>query len=190
VQDNGFPDFQGTNFGTDAADQVGCLFYWNGDILGVTGPYAHCSASLIQFDTSVLAGRSIRSATLRMTTCSANGVPSGTSYAAWAIADSWNPVTVTFNTTPNVHIQPSYAMYSSAPTGSGVQEWDVTDMVKQWASGAWASRGILVNHYLPGWPAPAPVPASGTIEYTTFFCSLESAAGNPSLAPTLVVEFQ
>jgi hypothetical protein len=174
------------NYVTDA-DEVGCFYFWVGTINGLTGPWYNCAYSVLNFDTSALAGHTVRSAVLQLTTCTVATAPAATAYAAYGLAGSWSPATVTFNTLPQFHSTNGY--WNMAPTTAGaVVQWDITAIVQNWASGTWANNGIILMPYQSSPPPTAP--ASGSIDHTTSFCSLESAANNASLAPVLVVDYQ
>ena len=185
MQSNGDPNLQNQRSTTDP-NNVGCFYYWIAGVSGPLGPWANCTYSLLQFDTSALTGHTIRSAALRLTICGLAPAPAGANYAVFALAGAWNPATVTFNTVPQMRGTDGWA--NPAPTAGGIVDWDVTAMVQKWASGTWANDGIVLMPYQP--VAPVSVPSSGSLDQTTAFCSLESAAGHPAWAPVLVVDYQ
>jgi len=160
---------------TDIA--VGCSY-----AIGVYIDDFFCSSTLLRFDAaqSQIAGRSIASAYLQVQPYVLPG-DWGTTYAANAIATSWNPATVTWNTAPNIFT--SGEIYFSPPTTTAVPvTLDVTTFVQNWANGGWPNNGIML------WDLGHGFPAVTLIQFTGFY-SLEyyNVAAN---RPRLVITFQ
>jgi hypothetical protein len=141
-----------------------------------------CSSSLLRFDAaqSQIQGRSIASAVLQVQPYALPG-DLGTTYHANAIATSWNPASVTWNT------QPSYftfgdISFSPPATTSVPVSLDVTAFVRNWANGTWPNNGILLRDVLHGFPTVT------LIQFTGFY-SLEyyNVSAN---RPRLVITFQ
>jgi hypothetical protein len=168
---------------------VGC-FYNQTPTSGGYVLFHNCAATLLQFNTSSLAGKSVLGAWLVMTPCGLAPDPvNDANYAAAALAGAWNPATVTYNSMPGVHATGAWSI--PAPTTSTPSEWNVTDIVRNWVSGTWANQGLYVTPY----PVVDRRPFWGGVfhanqDQTTNYCSLEQNGGTPSAAPTLVVDAQ
>ncbi len=179
---------QAVNLSTFTND-VGCLFVAV-PLLGpggaVTVPLHNCFGSALRFDTAALAGRTILSARLRMYACGlAPGWDAAALHLVRALAGPWNPATVTFNTLPNVYVDGGATL--GAPTTSAAREWDVTAIVRNWASGAWGQNGLYVEQY----PVIDRVPTSPSGQDQTInYCSLDYTGGSPDFVPTLLVEYR
>jgi hypothetical protein len=140
-----------------------------------------CNSALLRFDASQsqIAGRQIASAVLVI---QPDLLPAdrGTTYAANAIADPWNPGTVTWNTAPRIF---TFGEFHFVPPGSTLPvSIDVTPFVQNWASTAWPNYGIELRDLSSSLPSISLIQA-------TYFQSLEnySASGN---RPHLVITFQ
>ncbi|MDP1920371.1 MAG: fibronectin type III domain-containing protein [Myxococcales bacterium] len=170
---------------------VGCFFTAFPIAGGAYFQYYNCAGTMLQFNTSSLAGRTVVAAWLEMTPCLlAPGPVQGqlpsvlnASYAAFALAAPWNPATVTYNTAPNWYVN---APLIAAPTTSGPVLWNVTTAVRNWVNGTWAQNGLFVQQA----PIVARVPPENppnmrNQDQTTPFCSLQRT---PSSAATLVVD--
>jgi len=157
--------------------------------------FHNCAGSLLQFNTSALAGRTVVAAWLVMTPCGlAPGPVSGSmptvlnaNYTAFALAGPWNPSTVTYNTMPQWYL--ASAPSSPAPTSSSGTVWNVTDIVRNWATGTWAQNGLFVQQF----PVVDRVPAADSQgnrnwDQTTSYCSLEQNGGSLLNAPRLVID--
>lgn len=168
-------------FGTPAGGDTGALsIYTDAEGQGVGGNTQH---SLLQFDVSALAGKTITSATLTLTHDSAiyhTGQPLGTQADLYAAAQPWN-TGATWNTTDGstpwttpggTSTGTLFAFNNTViPDNSGVVpvSFDVTSLVSDWTSGALTNDGILLtgtegdglHFYIAGADAP-----SLTITYT------------------------
>ena len=155
---------------------VGCDF--------AIGPFRSdyiCFAALLRFDglQAQIAGRSISHAVLQLQPFEL-AADIGTTYSANAIASSWNPATVTFNTAPSFFT--GSATTIAPPVTTAVpMEIDVTNIVRNWANGSWANNGIIVRDLASTFPALS-------LLRTTYFYSLEYFAGASS-RPRLVINF-
>lgn len=103
-----------------------------------------CARGLIKFNLASLAGKTIQSATLRLTT-SASGV--GSYKDPWYIAASaspWNGATVTWlNYGDLIHTTSKSVL--NAPTSAGqIITLDQTTTVRNWVSGAYANNGFAM----------------------------------------------
>lgn len=172
-------------------DSVGCFFTAFPNGAGGFYQFHNCGGALLQFNTSSLAGRTVVAAWLEMTPCQlAPGpvqgqmpLPLNATYAAFALAGSWSPSAVTYNTMPQWYVNAPVIL---APNTSGAVAWNITTTVRNWVSGTWAQNGLFVQHA----PIVDRVPASDVQgnrnwDQTTSFCSLERT---PAAAPALIVD--
>jgi len=148
--------------------------------------YEHSeAASALLFDVqSRIAGRSIARATLRFYVHTLRGDLTVTPQVrVSALASLWNPTTLTWNAWKTLLVQTAGASIQDAPSSSGGPvDFDVTTIVRNWASGSWNEFGLQVeplNHAYPG----------STSLQTTRFQSLEHS-DDPAKRPRLIVEFQ
>lgn len=138
-----------------------------------------CAATALKFNTSTLTGKTIISAYLRLDPYI---LPADTytTYRASAFAAAWSPSSITFGNSPNYYI--SYSAIVNPPTNTVFPvEWNVTNMVKQWASSAWVNNGIALtddNLVFPGY----------TAFRATSFESTNTTSGTDR--PRLVVTYQ
>jgi hypothetical protein len=143
------------------------------------------AASAVLFDVqSQIAGRNIVRATLRLFVHTPRGDLSVTPFVrVSAFASMWNPVTLTWNAWQTLQVQPTGMAILEAPSSAAVPvDFDVTTIVRNWASSTWNNFGLQIdflNHLYPG----------STSLQTTRFQSLEQYV-DPSRRPRLIVEFQ
>jgi hypothetical protein len=106
--------------------------------------YLSCARGLLKFNLASLAGKTIQSATLKLTT-SAAGV--GSYKDPWYVAASasaWSGSTVTWLNYSDLNYTPSISA-QSAPTSVGqVFSVDQTATVRNWVSGAYANNGFAM----------------------------------------------
>ena len=123
---------------------VGCnhiLFTLGGQLT----PNTVCSQSLVRFDPSSLAGRTIISATLTLTT---QYVGSGIYPNNWyvlAVASNWSPSTVTWNTVDNPSFEyylDSDSIHAPPSTVGQTYDIDVTTTVQNWINGTFTNYGF------------------------------------------------
>jgi hypothetical protein len=184
-------------------NSVGCFYSW---VVGPSGQgYFHnCGVSLLKFDTSALAGKTIRSALLELTPCTLAsgylGVTNNPStgqldpataaqYLVRGLSGGWNPATVTFRSLPQVHTAPSWLF--PAPTTAAKQQLDVTAIVRNWVAGSWANNGLAIEQ--------SPIQDYRSFSYagrtwdnqnqTTDYCSIERNLGGGNGVPTLIVTY-
>jgi hypothetical protein len=107
---------------------------------------------LMIFDLSSLSGRTILSAELDL-------YVTGNSYFdalaipwdVYVLKDAWNPNTVDWNVVINLRYYT--VLPAAALPGVGVLAFDVTNLVKNWVSGTYDNRGIvLAPDYYPSLP--------------------------------------
>jgi len=106
--------------------------------------YVNCARGLIKFNLASLAGKTIQSATLRLTT-SASGT--GNYKDPWYLAASaspWNGATVTWLSYGEQTYPQSYSI-QNAPTSAGqIFALDQTATVRNWVSGTYANNGFAM----------------------------------------------
>ena len=136
--------------------------------------YCYYDATLMYFNiNSQIAGKSIKSATLKMSVVSTPNIASGTYQVytvakPWTSSETWNH----FNETKPQYILPGYE--KNLPTSTGQWDIDVTNIVKAWATGT-TNNGIML------WDGSLRN-IIATINYTSGF-------SNSSNKPVLSIEF-
>lgn len=114
-------------------------------VAGTGGQHLSCARGLIKFNLATLAGKTIQSATLRLTT-SAHGV--GSYRDPWYVAASasaWSGAAVTW-INYGEQTQPLSNSTQNAPTSAGqVFNLDQTTTVRNWQSGAYANHGFAMG---------------------------------------------
>jgi hypothetical protein len=105
-------------------------------------------ASLLFFDLSAIAGRSVKKAYLYLYVTTLSGDPYGaantTDYKISAISESWNTQTVTWNNQP--HTTYLYEKKFEVPLSSSAPTViEVTEIVKNWVSGTWVNYGFMAQ---------------------------------------------
>ena len=130
---------------------VGVDYYQVGDF----HDYVY-TASAIKFNIqSQIAGRSIASATLRLYVYSLRGDFNITpKIRVNAFYDDWDPNTFTYSSWLTTQFYDEVQVELNAPNNSVLPlDFDVTTMVKNWASGAWNNCGFQItpqNYNYPG----------------------------------------
>lgn len=140
-----------------------------------------CGQSLVKFDTSSLSGRTILSATLRLTVDYAGVGFYPRNWNVRALATNWNTNTVTWNAVSGFQYYTASTTLVVPPTYSGqVMDIDVTNTVQSWASGTFNDYGFLfdISSYA--------FPYDTSLDAFAFF-SAEDAAGD---RPELIVTYQ
>jgi hypothetical protein len=143
------------------------------------------TATAIKFDIqSQISGRSIKSATLRLYVYSLRGDFSLTpKIRVNAFAGNWSPSTLTYNSWSTMSIYtPTGQVEINAPSSSSIPlDFDVTTIVKNWASGSWTNYGFSLspqNHYYPNYSSLQ----------TTYFQSLEKYYSS-NQRPQIIIQF-
>ena len=153
---------------------VGCNWLYNSYQSTQEGT---CFGSAVKFDVSVLRNRTIEVATIGLYAYSPSGA--ATAYDVRALAGSWSTSTLTWNNAPGTYAAGGWQV--SSPSTSGWLGWDVTGIVRNWASGAWVNNGLLfMDHYLD-------LPYTNSLRATSFYSSDYYAAGG---RPSLVVQYR
>jgi hypothetical protein len=143
------------------------------------------AASALLFDVqSQIAGRNIVRATLRLFVHTPRGDLSVTPLVrVSAFASLWNPATLTWNAWQTMQVQATGTAVRDAPSSPAVPaDFDVTTIVRNWASSTWNNYGLQIdalNHSNPG----------STSLQTTRFQSLEQFF-DLTRRPQLIIEFQ
>jgi hypothetical protein len=148
-----------------------------------TGRNVLATASLAQFNTAAITGKTIDRATLELTVASVGVGYDPRNWNLRAIADPWSGNTVTWNIMSQVrHYVDSVVTLRPPSYRTQVYEIDVTSTVRNWASGQWYNRGFFLEPVSYG-PAPADV------SFDTFsFYSLEEPT--VSYRPKLIVTYR
>jgi hypothetical protein len=139
----------------------------------------------IRFDVqSQIQGRGIARATLRVFVHTLRGDLSAMPLIRVnAFASDWNPFILTWNALQTMQVQDAGAATLPAPSSSATPlDFDVTTIVRNWASWTWGNYGFQLtplNHSYPG----------TTSLQTTLFQSLESYRSADE-RPQLIIEFQ
>ena len=170
-------------------NSVGCYFIATNNLGGNLYGFHNCGGSLLRFDASAVAGKTVLAAVLVMTPCAlAPDSVASAGYDVRALAGPWNPATVTFNTAPQLHVQGGWQL--PAPTSYAPSVFDVTPIVRNWASGAWVNNGLYVRQY----PVVDRIPPPNGMgiraqDQTTNYCSLEVNGGSSNNVPTVLVDY-
>jgi hypothetical protein len=139
----------------------------------------------IRFDVQAqIQGRGIARATLRVFVHTLRGDLSAMPLIRVnAFASDWNPFILTWNAWQTMQVQDAGAATLPAPSSSAAPlDFDVTTIVRNWASWTWGNYGFQLyplNHSYPG----------TTSLQTTLFQSLESYRAADE-RPQLIIEFQ
>lgn len=146
-----------------------------------TGQDVVSYAAALWFDIqSQIQGRSIKSAILEAWV---KVLPASwdTVYEAAAFAYPWYGNQITYSNMPNTY---TVGVVSVSPpvTAALPVRWNITTIVRNWASGAWVNNGILLSD--PNYVFPY-----GTFYRATIFQSLEDYTDH-NQRPKLVIEFQ
>lgn len=176
---------------TDDASEANMVFYDTplevgvDYVAGASGYDVRQAASALLFDVQTqIAGRTIARAILRLHVHAVRGdLAVSPLVRVSAFATLWNPATLTWNAWRTMQVQATGASSQAAPSSAALPfDFDVTAIVRNWASGAWLNHGFQVdflNHAYPG----------STSLQKTRFQSLEVYA-DPARRPKLIVEFQ
>lgn len=159
--------------------EVGCNF----SILPFGEEYV-CGEALMRFPVQAqIAGRTIVSAELRLY---ARGIApdQGTSFRLGAVARTWSTTSVTFNSFHNgAEVYNSGQVERPAPTTAALPyTFDVTAIVRNWASGTFVNNGLLL------WDTVAAFPPLSLIRSVSFD-SADSFA-DPAERPQLIIRLQ
>jgi hypothetical protein len=158
--------------------EVGCNF----SVLPLGTEYV-CGEGLMRFPVqSQIAGRSILSAELRLYPQSI-GADQQTNFRLAAVARTWSTTTVTSNSLHNgSEVYSGGQVLRAAPTTTVLPyTFDVTTIVRNWASGTFANNGLLM------WDT-ATFPLNSVLR-SVAFNSADSFA-DPATRPQLVIRFQ
>ncbi len=126
---------------------VGCQ--WLYDINFGSQQYT-CYQSLVRFNTSSLAGKTIDSAILKLVTMSCGVGYSPRQWHVRAMYTSWNPATVTWNIIEQSQYQLGSEIILNPPCYFGqsqIFEIDLTSTVQNWSSGAWNNYGLIFGSH-------------------------------------------
>jgi hypothetical protein len=120
---------------------VGCN--WTGVSYIGTQEYI-CEQSLVKFNTSTLAGKTIDSATLKLVVQTSGVGYYPRNWHIRALATSWSPATVTWNVVGNLQYYTASEIIKLPPTYSRqIYEINVTNIVRNWANSTWGNNGLI-----------------------------------------------
>jgi len=160
--------------------RVGCNWAYNA-FLGIQDFV--CAASLAKFDVATLAGKTIDSATLKLTT---QFVGVGFLPRAWnirALFTPWSGSTVTWNIAANLLLYPAPNITLNPPTFAGqTYEIDLRATVQAWANGSAANNGLIFGSNDLTFPPPA-------ISFDIFAFYSNETAATVSSRPALTVTY-
>jgi large repetitive protein len=125
--------------------------------------------SLVQFDLSSLAGKTIDSASLKLY-CQAEDYSSSITTNVYDITASWSAGTVTWNTQPSINNTVSAA---NSTGGTGWKTWDLTSSVQAIANGSNTNYGWMLKS-----------PSSAARDTFT-----DNYSGGTSTGPKLVITY-
>ena len=101
-----------------------------------------------------------------------------------AFMGDWNPATLTWNICSALGTQTTGEAQATAPSAVGAPiDFDVTTIIRNWASGTWPNFGLRL------WVNQHPDPGGRESVGTTVFDSLETAS-EPGSRPQLIIEYQ
>ena len=137
---------------SNAKDMAGASYFY--DMYGYLFGYL-VGSSAFRFDiNNFIAGRTINKATLILWPYDLPGDFTGT-YAVNALANNWSGSTITFNNCPSYYT--GSVSTKGAPVSTAVSwNFDVTAIVRAWASGSMSNYGLLLRDYniqAPGYSA-------------------------------------
>jgi hypothetical protein len=148
-------------------------------------------ASALFFPISQVSGRTIKSAVLRLYPRNdPDNVVADRSikYEVRAYSSGWNPDTVTWNTAIGLTTHAEGAQQAYPPlTATLPMEFDVTSIVRQWASEAWPNQGFKLWMYNNNYGNPNNY--FGTFRALSI-CSREVYDGNTNRRPQLVIDYE
>jgi uncharacterized protein YjdB len=125
---------------------VGCYWYlWYDAVAMMQVQEYSCAQSLVKFDVSALAGKTVMSATLKLTT----GV-TGVGYVprSWylhALAAPWSGTSVTWKNAPSTYYVASASNWNPPTAVGQIYNIDVSNTVRNWVSGAWPNNGFSMG---------------------------------------------
>jgi chitodextrinase len=138
-----------------------------------------CSSSLLQFDLSSLAGKTIDSASLKLEVGFAGTGFNYSSLLVRAMYDAWSPDTVSWNYVEGTQYYKGSSMFFDPPDYAGqIYDIDLTAYVQNWTSGNWNNYGILfrINDYL--------FPYATSFDTFSFYSLEDPGQGWPKLTVT------
>jgi hypothetical protein len=144
------------------------------------------SGSAVMFDVGSLAGRGVTRATLRLLVTTAKQDPKvAPQIKVNAFTGSWDTKTLSWNVWASIGFQTSGEAQIAAPSNTGPVDWDVTTIVRNWASGAWRNYGLKLS--VDRYPDPGGYDSWAII----VFCGSSLASWKPDCQrPQLIIEYQ
>ena len=132
----------------------------------------------MKFDVSSLQGRTIVGAAIGLWAYYPPAIP--TQYKVGALSQPWSTTTLTYNNLPPRYTYGEWWVNSRSTPG--LLGWNVTDIVRQWASNGWANNGVVFEDV--NWVLPNATLLCATSFYSTdYYFSADCR-------PYLVVDYQ
>jgi prepilin-type N-terminal cleavage/methylation domain-containing protein len=125
--------------------------------------------TLVQFDLSSLAGKTIDSASLKLN-CQAEDYGSTITTNVYRITGSWTAGSVTWNTQPSIN---STVLAANSTGGTGWKTWDLKTAIQAIANGTYTNYGWMLKS-----------PSSNTRDTFT-----DNSSGGTSTGPQLVITY-
>jgi len=161
---------------------VGCI--WNAVPAGIYSPPFQdfvCYGSLVQFNLSSLAGKTIISAALQLQTSSYGVGYNPRQWNVHALSSSWSGNTVTWNIASNLmYYTYSYTTLNPPTYSNQLFTVDETNTVRNWVSGAYLNNGFEFGQSDLSFPNPHAV----SIDAFEFFSKEDSGGRGPKLIVT------
>ena len=103
-------------------------------------------AAALKFDLAPIARRTVTKATLRLYVLHAKRDPKiAPPIKLNALSTAWDPETITWNVLAGIPFHTSGESRVPTPSTTGPLDWNVTDIVRNWASGAWGNYGLRMS---------------------------------------------
>jgi large repetitive protein len=125
--------------------------------------------TLLQFDLSSLAGKTIDSATLRLN-CQAEDYDNSITTNVYRVTGSWSVGTVTWNSQPTIN---TTVLAANSTGGTGWKTWDLKSAIQAIANGTYTNYGWMLK-----------APTSNARDTFT-----DNSAGGTSTGPRLVITY-
>jgi hypothetical protein len=99
----------------------------------------------IKFDVASLAGKTIDSAVLNLTTTRVGGGSGTSDFQIAAVADAWDPTTITWNSwgRASLHIESGQRLTRPSSVGQ-TYAIQIASTVQNWVNGTWANDGLTI----------------------------------------------
>jgi hypothetical protein len=103
-------------------------------------------AAALKFDVSGIAGRTVTKATLRLYVYRASRDSKiAPLIKVNALSGNWDPDKLSWNVLQGISYHTSSEAQVPTPAATGPRDWDVTGIVRNWASGTWTNYGLKLS---------------------------------------------